>query len=150
MPRRGHARARQIRKPFFVSSADPPAPVAAATPVAGPASAAAKAATANGTASTASRHTIASSRPHKRTPHLLFHPTRFLDLNTTLNRTMFLNGCKIEALYPRRLTMSVYLRLISPFPESHVLQVVHGRRTTTPPPHCRAGSLDHHPTKRQK
>ena len=63
---------------------------------------------------------------------MLFHPTRFLDLNTTLNRTIILNGCKLEALN-RLLTRNVYnFRLISPFRESHVLQVVHGRRTTTP------------------
>ena len=81
---------------------------------------------------------------------MLFNPTRFLDLNTTLDRTIILNGFKLEALN-RLLTTSVYnLRLISHFRESHVLQVVLGRRTTTPPPHCRAGSLDHHPTEGQK
>ena len=54
----------QTRKPF-VSSADPPAPVATATPVAAPAAAAAAVATANGAASTsASRHSITSTRAH--------------------------------------------------------------------------------------
>ena len=64
---------------------------------------------------------------------MLFHPTRFLDLNTTLNRPIILNGCKLEALN-RLLTTSIILDSLQPFRESHVLQVVHGRRTTTPPP----------------
>ena len=79
---------------------------------------------------------------------MLFHPTRFLDLNITLNRTIILNGCKLEAL--NRLPTTSIDSFPPCFRESHVLQVVHGRRTTTPPPHCQAGSLDHHPTKRQK
>ena len=82
---------------------------------------------------------------------MLFHPTRFLDLNKTLNRTIILNGCELEALNCLLTTSIIILDSFPPFArESHVLQVVHGRRTTTPPPHCQAGSLDHHPTKRQK
>ena len=39
---------------------------------------------------------------------MLFHPTRFLDLNTTLDRMIILNGCKLEALN-RLLTTSIVL-----------------------------------------
>ena len=46
---------------------------------------------------------------------MLFHPTRFLDLNTTMNRTIILNGCKLGALN-RLLTTSIILSL-SHFPE---------------------------------
>ena len=64
---------------------------------------------------------------------MLFHPTRFLDLNTTLNRTIILNGCKLEALNCL-LTTSIILDSF-PLPLSGIPRTASGARPA-----------DHHPT----